>query len=46
MRKVLLVTLLGLALAMNLYAIINEVISYYEETHVEEINGCEIVYME
>ena len=46
MRKLLLVTLLGIVLAMNLYGIINEIISYYETNYVGEINGCTIVHME
>lgn len=46
MRKLLLVTLLGIVLAMNLYGVINEVISYYENNHVKEVNGCIIVHME
>ena len=47
MRKLLLVTLLGMVLAINLYGLINELISNYEMKHVEEINkGYTIVYME
>lgn len=46
MRKLLLVLLIGLVLAMNLYGIVNELVSYYEENCVREINGCTIVYME
>ena len=47
MRKFLLVTLLGLVLAMNLYGFITKMISNYEAEHVEEIDkGYTVVYME
>ena len=47
MRKFLLVTLLGLVLAMNLYGIITKLISDYEAKNVEEIDkGYTVVYME
>lgn len=47
MRKMLLVTLIGMVLAMNLYGLINQIISDYEARHVEEIDkGYTIVYME
>lgn len=47
MRKFLLVTLLGMVLAMNLYGIITKMISEYEAKNVEEnYKGYTIVYME
>ena len=47
MRKFLLVTLLGMVLAMNLYGIITKVISEYKATNQEQIyKGYTIVYME
>lgn len=46
MRKLLLVLLVGLVLAMNLYGIVNEIISYCEDNYAKEVNGCTIVYVE
>lgn len=47
MRKFLLVTLLGLVLAMDLYGLITNIISNYETKQVEEINkSYTIVYVE
>ena len=47
MKKFLLVVFIGMVLAINLYGLVNKVISYYESQQVEEINkGYTIVYME
>ena len=47
MRKFLLVILMGMALAINLYGLVNKIISIYEAKQVEEIDkGYTIVYME
>lgn len=47
MRKFLLVTLLGMVLAINLYGIVQEIVSFYESKHVEDTyKGYTTVYME
>lgn len=47
MKKFLLVVFVGLVLAMNLYGIVNKIMSIYEESNVEEIDkGYTVVYME
>ena len=43
MRKLLLVTLIGMVLAMDLYGIVTELISNYKATNVEEVNKSYIV---
>ena len=44
MRKCLLVTLIGIVIAMNLYGMINELISMLEAKEIDK--GYTIVYME
>lgn len=44
MRKLLLVTLIGMVLAMDLYGLINEFISELKETEIDK--GYTVVYME
>lgn len=47
MRKFLLVTLIGMVLAMNLYGIITKVISEYKATQTQQnYKGYTVVYME
>lgn len=47
MKKFLLVTLIGMVLAINIYGIVNEIIDYYEESNqVEVYKGYTVVYME
>lgn len=44
MRKLLLVTLIGTVLVMNLYGLVSEFISNYESEEIDK--GYTIVYME
>lgn len=47
MKKFLLVIFIGIVLVINLYGIVNEIISSYEAKNTEEIHrGYTIVYME
>lgn len=47
MKKFLLVVLVGMVLTMDIYGLIKEIISFYEEQQVEEIDkSYTVVYME
>lgn len=47
MKKILLVVLIGEALAFNVYGFIDYIIDYYNTNIVEEVNkGYEVVYVE
>lgn len=47
MRKFLLVMLIGIALGMNVYGIINDVVEYFEKDEVVEVHkGYVKVYVE
>ena len=47
MKKFILVLFIGMVLAINLYGIVNKIISYYEANSVEEVyKGYTTVYVE
>ena len=47
MKKLLLVSFIGLVLAINIYGLVNKIISIYEAKNVEEMyKGYTIVYTE
>ena len=47
MKKFLLVTFIGMVLAINLYGLINKIINFYEAQNVEENDkSYTVVYME
>lgn len=47
MKKLLLVVLIGEALAINLYGLVDNIMDYYESKNVEEVyKGYETVYVE
>ena len=47
MKKFLLVVFMGIVLAMNLYALVNNIVSNYDVQNLERVeNGCTVVYVE
>lgn len=47
MKKFLLVVLIGMVLAFDMYGIVNDIIDYYESKNIVEIDkGYTTVYME
>lgn len=46
MRKMLLVTLIGMVLAINLYGFVNDIVDYYKAKEVENNKGYTVVYVE
>lgn len=47
MKKFLLVVLIGMVLAFDMYGIVNDIIDYYESKNIVEVDkGYTIVYVE